>query len=241
MADKTQNNPGSPETDVVSAQLEATWHWVRTQLVPQHGTKLMAVVVILVLGLIFFQKQQASVAQTVVAQREELGVAFDHLYRTQNDSAEILLEAFLSKPDLDPLLQAKAALLLGNLKYRKADFAAAQGFFQKAQASSEGLPLIESAAEHGLASVEMEQKNFEAAAQKWEAFVAKYEKRTGDLQARYAGEEPVNLVVSIPDALWKLTLCYQELQNEAKMKATAEKLVAVYGKSKQAQQAQKIL
>jgi TolA-binding protein len=74
-----------------------------------------------------------------------------------------------------------------------------------------------------------------------EAFVKSYGVRTGNLKDRYSKKEPTDEITTVPDALWKLTLVYSELQKPDQAKATANKLITVYGTSRQAAQARKFL
>jgi hypothetical protein len=68
-----------------------------------------------------------------------------------------------------------------------------------------------------------------------------FDERTGNLAKRYAKTEPVDPVATVPDALWKLALCHLEQGDTAQAKATAERLLKLYGTSREAQSAQKLL
>jgi len=71
--------------------------------------------------------------------------------------------------------------------------------------------------------------------------VNKYGKRTGNLAKRYTKTEPVDKIPTVPDALWKLTLCYLETGDQENAKQTAEKLMTIYGDSQKAADASKLL
>ena len=129
------------------------------------------------------------------------------------------------------LSYAKAALLAGNIKYKKGDFDGAAVLFQKSLDNAADVDLITAAAMHGRASVAIEKQDYASAVGLLEKFIAKYGERTGNLSDRYRKAEPVDAVPSVPDALWKLALVYQQMGANDKAKATAEKLLKVYGDS----------
>jgi TolA-binding protein len=113
--------------------------------------------------------------------------------------------------------------------------------YKLAISNANGVEIISSAAEHGLAVVAMERQSYPEAISLLNAFVSKYGKRTGDLAKRYAKTEPVDAVPTVPDALWKLALCHFEMGDDEKTKQTAEKILKIYGDSPKAADASKLL
>ena len=93
------------------------------------------------------------------------------------------------------------------------------------------LPLIRGGALHGQAAVAIEQKDYAAAVTLLEKFIAEFGKRTGDLEDRYEKVEPADPVPTVADALWKLSLVYNQMGYPDKAKASAEKLLKNYGDS----------
>ena len=75
----------------------------------------------------------------------------------------------------------------------------------------------------------MDKKDYATAAKLLEQFVSEFGERSGDLEDRYQKKEAADAVPTVPDALWKLALVYQQLGSNDKAKATAEKLLKVYG------------
>lgn len=221
--------------------IEARFHYFRQEFFPKHGAKLLVVLVVVVAAIIGIQQYQSRAKGAELALNEDLGKAFNYLYQNKSDSAASALEALLAKPGASKLQQAKAALLLGNLQFQRKDYDAATKSFERVLANAGDVVVLSSAAEHGMATAAMEKKDFAKAAQLLESFVKNYGKRTGNLEDRYAKEEPADAIVTVPDALWKLSLVYVELQKPDQAKATAEKLLKVYGSSRQATQAKKFL
>ena len=237
MADNATQNMPNPSASKAESILDT----FKDEFLPRHGTKLLVALLMIVGGFFGYQQYQKSVASREAAAAETVGKGFDHLYNGRADSARIVLESAISSGSLSPLSLAKAALLVGNLHLQNGDLDGAASFYQKAMDNAKGSVLIESGARHGLATAAIEKKDYQKAASLLEAFVSSYGKRTGDLAARYAKTEPVDEITTVPDALWKLSLCYAELKQNDKAKATAEKLVRIYGESRQALQARKFL
>lgn len=240
MADN-QNIPNQTSGHSSHHELEARFLYFRQEFLPKHGTKLLVALVAVVAVIIGAQQYFSSTKAAELTLNEDMGKAFNLIYENKGDSAAGALEAFLNKPGASKLQQAKAALLLGNIQFQAKDYDAASKSFERAIASAGSAELIRSAAEHGLATTAIEKKDYAKAAQLLESFVKTYGKRTGDSEDRFTKEEPVDAIVTVPDALWKLALVYAELQKPEQAKATAEKLVKVYGASRQATQAKKFL
>jgi TolA-binding protein len=222
-------------------ELEVRFLYFRQEFLPKHGTKLLVVLVAIVAIIFGVQQWQSRSKAAELALNENLGKAFNFVYENKSDSAAAALEALLNKSDASKLQQAKAALLLGNLQFQRKDFDGAAKSFERVIATAGDAELLRSAAEHGLATTAIEKKDYAKAAALLEAFVKAYGKRTGDLEERFTKEEPADAVVTVPDALWKLTLVYSELQKPEQAKASAEKLLKIYGNSRQATQAKKFL
>lgn len=239
MAEKDIKTQAEGDHSSQSARLEVMLQSIRQDFFTRHGTKLL-IAAAMVVGLVLFMVQQSSQSRTEAVQlNEKLGAAFNYLYQNKTDSAAASLEAFIAESKGLPL--AKAALLLGNIKFQKGEFDVAATLYNRAISAGKDSELILSGAEHGLATVAIEQKDYGTAISRLESFVSKYGKRTGDLEDRLNQTEEVDPVVTVPDALWKLTLCYAEQQKPEQAKATAQRLLKVYGNSRQAINAKKFL
>ena len=196
-----------------------------------YGSKIIiALLAVLVLVAVVVKINQSN-KQNQKQQAELLGQSFNFIYEENDDKALAELERFIQNKELTGLSFAKAALLAGNIKYKKGDFDGAAVLFQKSLDNAADVDLIAAAAMHGRASVAIEKQDYASAVGLLEKFVAKYGERTGDLSDRYRKAEPVDPVPSVPDALWKLALVYQQMGANDKAKATAEKLLKVYGDS----------
>ena len=195
----------------------------------QHGTKVLvglALILVVVAGVIQVKESRKAAA---AEQAELLGVGMTYLYANEKDSALVEFENKIASGKLEGLALAKAALLAGNIKFEKKDFDGAAFLFQTTLDNAGSAPLVRSAAMHGLAAVKMEKGDFSAAANFLEKYIAEFGKRSGDKEDRYQKDEPADEVPMVADAMWKLTLVYQQLGASDKAKATAERLLQVYG------------
>lgn len=196
-----------------------------------YGSKIIiALLAVLVLVAVVVKINQSN-KNDQKQQAELLGQSFNFIYEGNDDKALAELERLIQNKEVTGLSYAKAALLAGNIKYKKGDFDGAAVLFQKSLDNAANVDLITAAAMHGRASVAIEKQDYASAVGLLEKFVAKYGERTGDLSDRYRKAEPVDAVPSVPDALWKLALVYQQMGANDKAKATAEKLLKVYGDS----------
>lgn len=196
-----------------------------------YGSKIIVgLVAVLVLVAIVAQVTHTNKAEKK-QQAELLGQGLTLIYNGQDDEALVEFERLMQNNEVTGLAYAKAALLAGNIKFRKRDFDGAAVMYQQSLDNAGSVDLIAAAAMHGRASVAIENEDFSSAAGLLEKFISKYGERTGDLSSRYRKAEPVDPVPSVPDALWKLTLVYQQLGANDKAKATAEKLLQRYGDS----------
>lgn len=194
-----------------------------------HGKKaLVGLVVILVIvaGIVQYTESRKAAA---AEQANLLGAGMTYLYAGAKDSALVEFEAQINAGKLSGLALAKASLFAGNIKFESQDLDGASALFQKALDNAGSSALIRSAAMHGQAAVSMEKKDFTGAASLLEKYIGEFGKRTGDLEDRYQKDEPVDEAPMVADAMWKLTLVYQELGNADKAKATAERLLKIYG------------
>lgn len=241
MADKDQNQSKPTIEDHVSLRVEGFLAYVTKDLFPKHGPKLLVVAFLLVVGIFILVQQRNQAAQTNAVLTEELGKAMDHLYNSRSDSAATILQSLVSQHNANGLVLAKASLLLGNLRLQQDSLAQAAELYAKVISNAGSSKVLMAGAEHGLAVVAMEQKDWPKAIERLESFVKDYGKRTGDLEKRFSKEEKGDLAVTVPGALWKLALCYVEINDTAKAKASAERLLKVYGDSRQAALARKLL
>ncbi|MDR2999882.1 MAG: tetratricopeptide repeat protein [Fibromonadaceae bacterium] len=224
---------------------DAWFEYVKEDFFPKHGTKVMVALVLIAAGVLLISNKFKASAEESIAMAEELGKGLDYMYAGKNDSALIAFEDAIRDGRLKGLPLAKAALLSGNIHLQNRNLGSAGILYGQAVASAGKVELIVSAAQLGLAVVAMERaaedKDYSEAISLLNTFINKYGKRTGDLARRYAKTEPVDKVPNVPDALWKLTLCYLEIGDKEKTVQTAERLVKIYGDSPKAADASKLL
>ncbi|MCQ2105754.1 MAG: tetratricopeptide repeat protein [Fibrobacter sp.] len=194
-----------------------------------HGSKIAAalvVVIAIVVGVVQYKDYKVAAA---AEQAELLGPGMALVYAGDKENAVAEFESKINSGKLSGVALAKAALYAANIKYENSDYDAAAVLFQKSLDNAGSVALVRAAALHGLASVKIEKADYSAAAGLLEKFVAEFGKRTGDKEDRYQKDEPVDEVANVADAMWKLTLVYQQLGANDKAKKTAERILVVYG------------
>ena len=214
--------------------------WFLDDFWPRFGKQtsyVLLALAILIAGGVWWNNDRV---ESQATENKELGKAYIYFGEDKYDSAETFLNAFL-KGGHSRLVQDKARLLLGQSQFAKGKYDDAIKSFSQVDLSNTSQPLIASGALHGLASCYIQNKNYALAAETLEKLVSQFGKRTGDPEEKVAGHEKVDLAPSVPNALWKLALCYRELKNPAKEKAAAEKLVKVYPDSRESFDAQRLL
>jgi len=220
---------------------ESWFEYVKTDFWPHHGTKVIIVLMLAAVAVFAIVQHLDSSLKKESAMAEELGRVLDYIYIGKSDSALAAFESAMQNGTLKGLPLAKAALLGGNIYLQNSRLDSAEILYKQAAKNASGVEIIASAAEHGLAVVAMERQNYSEAISLLSEFINKYGKRTGDLAKRYAKTEPVDMVPTVPDAMWKLTLCYMETHDIDKAKQTANKLLKIYGDSPKAADASKLL
>jgi tetratricopeptide (TPR) repeat protein len=235
------NEKNSQNSKTAPNSAESLLEYLKDSFWPRHGTKVLIILLLAMVGASFIVQKLKSFAGEEIAMAEELGKGFDYIYTGKGDSALIALENAIQNGNLKGLPLAKAALLAGNLHLQNSNLGSAEALYRQTVSNASGVEIISSAAEHGLAVVAMERQNYPEAISLLNAFINKYGKRTGDLAKRYAKTEPADRVPTVPDALWKLTLCYLEIGDSEKTMQTAEKLLKIYGDSPKAADASKLL
>jgi tetratricopeptide (TPR) repeat protein len=220
---------------------ESLFEYLKEDFFPRHGTKVIIVLFLVVTAIFALIRQMGATAEKEAAMAEELGKVLDYIYIGKGDSALMAFENAVQSGNLKGLPLAKATLLAGNLYLQNENLDSAEILYKQAISNASGVEIISSAAEHGLAVVAMERQNYSEAISLLNEFVNKYGKRTGDLAKRYTKTEPVDNIPTVPDALWKLTLCYLETGDIEKTKQTVQRLLKIYGDSPKAADASKLL
>jgi len=237
MNEKTSNSNSGATLN----KTESLFEYLKEDFFPRHGTKVIIALFIVVTAVFALIRQMGANAEKEAAMAEELGKGLDYVYVGKGDSALMVFENSIQNGTLKGLPLAKAALLAGNLYMENGNLDSAEILYKQAISNAAKIEIISSAAEHGLAVVAMERQNYPEAISLLNEFVNKYGKRTGNLAKRYAKTEPVDNIPTVPDALWKLTLCYLETNDTEKAKQTAQKLYTVYGDTPKAADASKLL
>ncbi|MDR2580731.1 MAG: tetratricopeptide repeat protein [Fibromonadaceae bacterium] len=236
-----QNKRPDSKSNAAPNSAESYLEYLKEEFFPKHGAKLAIVLALVAVAVFVVIQNMNKSARKDADQVEELGKALTYIYINRGDSALWVLENAIQDNKLKGLNLAKAALLAGNFHLQNGNLGSAEIFYKTSISNAGKVDIIASAAEHGLAVVAMEKQDYQEAISLLNAFINKYGKRTGDLAKRYAKTEPVDAVPTVPDAKWKLALCYLEVGDKEKAKQSAERLLRVYGDSPRAANAQKLL
>jgi len=230
MAQKQEKqNPDSPQvglSEVVNADFLATYG-------KKAGIALIGVA-LLISGILFYFKKQST---KEMASTKELGLSIKYLINNHLDSAELALNQFL-KDKHDEVSTAKAQLLLGKLFYNQKKYAEALEAYQKITLSESKYSLITSGALHGISACYVQQQQYEKAVESLNQFLQRYQKKN---KSNLHNKEIQDLSPAVPNALWKLALCFKQLDKVEKLKETCLKLTEVYGESEESAKAKKLL
>lgn len=229
-----------PATEQPPVRENGITEWFMDEFVPRFGKQaLMALggVAVVVAGIVWFQgSRDASEAR----ENKELGPAYVYYSQDKLDSALAFLSGFVQRSH-SRSVQDKANLMLGKIHYAQGRYDEAIKAYSAVDHGAKDRPLVASGALHGLASSHIQKKDYAKAAGLLEQFVSDFGRRKGNPEERIAGKEIVDLSPVVPNALWKLALCYKEMKDTAKAKAAAEKLVKIYPESREAYDANKLL
>lgn len=229
-----------PPTEKPPAQENGLVEWFLDEFVPRFGKQALYALVgvmAVVAAVAFFKNSRES---QQARENKELGQAYVYYAEDKADSAEAYLAIFVQSSH-SRIVQDKANLMLGKLYYSKGKFDDAIKAYGAVDHGAKDRPLVASGGLHGLASALIQKKDYAKAAENLERFVSTFMRKTGKAEEKLAGKEVVDLSPVVPNALWKLTLCYRELKNDARTKATAEKLLKVYPESREAYEATRLL
>ncbi len=163
------------------------------------------------------------------------------LLRDENlPAAESALLGFLAASP-SGIAADKANLYLGKVYYSQQRYDDAIAAYAKVGKGKKSTALIYSGALHGRAAASMQKRDYATAASLLEELVSDFGDRTGDPEEKIEGEEVVDRSPTVPNALFKLALCYRELGQTDKAKATAEKLARIYPETREGKDATKLL
>ena len=197
----------------------------------------VAVIVVAVVGYFAYTQYQHKAAE---ASNKKLGEAYVLLRDENLPAAEAALVSFLAA-NPSGIAADKANLYLGKVYYSQQRYDEALAAYSKVGKGKKNTALIYSGALHGRAAASMQKKDYAAAVPVLEELVDTYGKRTGDPEEQVEGEEVVDPSPAVPNALFKLALCYRELGQNDKAKAAAEKLTRIYPETREGKDAAKLL
>lgn len=228
---QTENAPGQ-ESGLVDWFLGDFW--------PRFGKQtsyVLLAIAVIIAGAAWWNGDRV---QSQAKENKELGKAYIYFSEDKYDSAQVFLDTF-TKGSHSRLVQDKANLMLGQIHYSKGKYAEAIKAFSLVDESNTDQALLASGALHGLASCYIQNKNYALAAETLEKLVSRFGKRTGAPEEKVAGNGKSDLAPSVPNALWKLALCYRELKDTEKEKAAAGKIVKIYPESRESFDATRLL
>ena len=196
-----------------------------------------AIVVVAVVGYFAWSQYQT---KAEAASNKKLGEAYVLLRGDNLPAAESALVGFLAS-NPSGIAADKANLYLGKVYYEQQRYDEALAVYAKVGKGKKATGLIYSGALHGRAAASMQKKDYASAVPLLEELVNDYGERTGDPEEKVQGEEVVDRAPTVPNALFKLALCYRELGQTDKAKATAEKLARIYPETREGKDAEKLL
>lgn len=197
----------------------------------------VAVIVVAVGGYFAFTQYREKAEATA---NKKLGEAYVLLRDENYPAAEAALTGFLAT-NPSGIAADKANLYLGKLYYTQQRYDEAMTAYAKVGKGHKSTALLYSGALHGRAAAAMQKKDYAAAVPLLEELVSKFGERTGDPEERLEGEEVVDRSPAVPNALFKLALCYRELGQTDKARETAQKLAKIYPETREGKDAAKLL
>lgn len=227
-------SPGSGSTGA------AWWDWLTEDFYPRFSRQIWIVgILLLLVGAGWFGWSTMREREAQEANRR-LGDAYVLLRQENYTAAERNLSAFLAEDPVG-IARDKANLYLGKARYTMQDYQQALAAYENVRRGGKATALIYSGALHGRAAALMQLGRFEEASAALEELIGEFKLRTGDPEETVAGNEVADFSPSIPNALWKLALCRNELGQGSAAREAAEELVRTYPGSREARDAEKLL
>jgi predicted negative regulator of RcsB-dependent stress response len=240
MADKKPHD--APEHhDKFMVSVNKTINSLDSDFFKQHSSKLTVVLIVIILAIGGIIVKKNADKSRMVTETELLGKAYNYTYINKTDSARITLESAFEASLLSGISASKGALLLANIYYNAGELEKARQKYEQTLKQAGKSDLLRSAAEHGLASILIQEKKYDEAVSSLQAFVKKWGNRTGNPEERYAKTEKGDKVATIPDALWKIALCQAELGQKEDARTTTQKILKIYPRSREAVNARKLM
>ena len=236
--DRMENKDKAPQS--ASLPESSAWSRFSEEFYLRYAREIwiaVAIVVIAVVG--YFAWSQYS-QKAEAAANKKLGEAYVLLRDENLPAAESALVGFLAT-NPSGIAADKANLYLGKVYYSQQRYDDAIAAYAKVGKGKKSTALIYSGALHGRAAASMQKKDYATAVTALEELVNDYGDRTGDPEENVEGEEVVDRSPTVPNALFKLALCYRELGQTDKAKATAEKLAKIYPETREGKDAEKLL
>lgn len=227
----------SPASPVKSSSLK---DWFMDEFFPRYEKQLYAVIGAVVIALALYFLWNYNRGKNEIADNKKLGTAYVFLNEGKLPEAEKALTEALAQ-GLSGLARDKANLYLGKIYYDYQKYDQALEAYNKVGKGNKATILVYSGALHGKAACYMQKKDYAKAVATLDEFVSLCMLRTGNPKENVAGHEVVDLSPTVPNALWKEALCYRELGQPDKVKATVEKLQKVYPASLEARDGAKLL
>lgn len=230
--ENSQNASTSPSGFSLTQSAEELWFRYTRQIV------IAAVVIVVAVAAWFVWKSVAERAEETA--NRQLGAAYVLLRSENFPAAEEALTAFLADHPAG-LAADKANLYLGKTYFLQQRYDEAIAAYGAVSKRGKDLALLHAGALHGLAAAHMQKGEYAEAVDALNDLVGAYAARTGAPEEDLAGQEVVDFVPNIPNALWKLALCQRELGRSDDAKATAARLTRAYPGSREARDAEKLL
>lgn len=212
-----------------------------SETIPNNINTVLGVLAVLAGGVWFAMNASTSAEATAQIEHEELGkvVAFGQQGKVAEQAAAI--DALVAKTDIQPTTKAKALLIRADIHFKAQEYDQALNAYNMALASGVEHALIKSAALQGVASTQMQLKQYAEAKASLEQYIGTYSLRSEDPAIRHSKQGKEDLIPFVPSALFKLALVQVELKDTAAAKLSCEKLLKVYPESNEARFATQLL
>lgn len=212
-----------------------------SETIPNNINAVLGVLAVLAGGVWFAMNASTSADATAQIEHEELGkvVAFGQQGKVAEQAAAI--DALVAKADIQPTTKAKALLIRADIHFKAQEYDQALNAYNMALTSGVEHALIKSAALQGVASTQMQLKQYAEAKASLEQYIGTYSLRSEDPAIRHSEQGKEDLIPFVPAALFKLALVQVELKDTAAAKLSCEKLLKVYPESNEARFATQLL
>lgn len=205
----------------------------------RNQTATYTVLGLLVAGAVLWMVRGNMVKRASEQARSEMGQAYVRLDQNKYDSAKPYLEKVATANA--GIESAKAALLLAGIQLSQGQIDKAEANYRIARDKSDGLPLLWSGGQRGLAVCAINRKNYKEAETLLKDVLSKYQHVTGDAKDRGLDKEPKDDAPFLSQVMWQLVLVRDAQGDQKGAVEQAKVLIKLYPASEDAQEGRRFL